>query len=202
MSEVEGRIESGKWIQTHLSRVLLQLERGKRTGALHLTATEVTQLVIVEGHIVFAEAPEDTALLFERLVNEGSLEPISARRIERRVAEATSWSGIVRAAELVIQDARVAPNMLRVQQASLATRSCWKQRWWKRSVKARLRHAFERSFAAMGVAFRVLKKRAVWARPNTCSPLAATACCALSMAREPSMKFSSRARWEQTKARA
>lgn len=119
MSEVEGRIESGKWIQTHLSRVLLQLERGKRTGALHLTAAEVTQLVIVEGQIVFAEAPEDTALLFERLVNEGSLEPISARRIERRVAEAPSWSGIVRAAELVIQDARVAPNML--QQALLAT---------------------------------------------------------------------------------
>ena len=119
MSEVEGRIESGKWIQTHLSRVLLQLERGRRTGALHLTAAEVTQLVIVEGQIVFAEAPEDTALLFERLVNEGSLEPISARRIERRVAEAPSWSGIVRAAELVIQDARVAPNML--QQALLAT---------------------------------------------------------------------------------
>ena len=89
MSEVEGRIESAKWIQTHLSRVLLQLERGKRTGALHLTAGEVvTQLVVSDGQIVFAEAAEDTSLLFEHLVNEGLLEPISARRIERRVAEA------------------------------------------------------------------------------------------------------------------
>jgi len=120
MSEVEGCIESSKWIQTHLSRVLLQLERGSRTGALHLTAGEVvTQLVIVDGQIVFAEAPEDTSLLFECLVEEGSLEPISARRIEGRVGEAPSWSGIVRAAELVIQDARVAPNML--QQALLTT---------------------------------------------------------------------------------
>jgi tetratricopeptide (TPR) repeat protein len=119
MSEVEGVIESTKWIQTHISRVLLQLARGRRTGALHVTAAEVTQIVIVDGTVVFAEAEADTSLLFERLVTDGALEPISARRIERRVAEARGWSGIVRAAELVIQDARVAPNVL--QQALLAT---------------------------------------------------------------------------------
>ena len=116
----EGTIEPSKWIQTHIARVLLQLERGKRTGALHITAgSQSTQLVIVEGHVVFAEAAEDCSLLFGRLVDEGALEPIGARRIERRVSEARGWSGLMRGAELVIQDARVAPNVL--QQALLAT---------------------------------------------------------------------------------
>lgn len=120
MSEAEGVIESTKWIQTHLSRVLLQLERGKRTGALHVTSSGVTtQMVIVDGHLVFAESEADTALLLERLIKDGSLDAISARRLERRVAEARGWSGIVRAAELMIQDARVGPSLL--QQAMTAT---------------------------------------------------------------------------------
>lgn len=120
VSEAEGVIESTKWIQTHIARVLLQLERGKRTGALHVTSSEGTaQMVIVDGHVVFAESEADTSLLFERLIKDGSLDAISARRLERRVAEARGWSGIVRAAELMIQDARVVPNLL--QQALAAT---------------------------------------------------------------------------------
>jgi tetratricopeptide (TPR) repeat protein len=114
-SVVRGRLDPERPIQSHLARALLLLVRAKRTGALQLSVTGPkptrTQLVIVDGHIVFAEADLDAAHLLERLVEEGALAAAQATRIERELLADRGWSGVVRAAELAVTQAHVAPHI-------------------------------------------------------------------------------------------
>ena len=112
---IEGRLDPERPIQTHLARALLPLVRGKRTGAMRLTIGGARptrmQIVIADGQIVFAEADADASLLLERLVEQGALGSTQAMRIERRLLDERSWSGMVTASELAVAEAQVPPNV-------------------------------------------------------------------------------------------
>lgn len=112
---VEGRIDPERPIQTHLARALLPIVRAKRTGALQVVLpgakSSRTQIVIVDGHIVFAESEPDAHAVLERLVAQGALQGPQALRIERRLLEERSWSGMVKASELAVSEAQVPPNV-------------------------------------------------------------------------------------------
>jgi tetratricopeptide (TPR) repeat protein len=88
--------------------------RSKRTGALQLTSGGLrpmrTQLVIADGHLVFAESEADTGRVLRKLVERGLLTANEAQRLERRVLEVGGWSGMVKATELAVAEAHVAPN--------------------------------------------------------------------------------------------
>ena len=104
---IQGRIDPSRPIQTHLARALLPLVRSKRTGALQLTSGGLrpmrTQLVIADGHLVFAESEADTGRVLRKLVERGLLTANEAQRLERRVLEVGGWSGMVKATELAVK---------------------------------------------------------------------------------------------------
>ena len=114
-SVIQGRIDPERPIQSHLARALLPLVRGKRTGALQLAVSTPrpirTQIVIVEGHIVFAEAEPDASRLLEHLTEQGVLGTPQAIRLERELLENRGWSGMMRASELAVTHGDVPPHV-------------------------------------------------------------------------------------------
>jgi tetratricopeptide (TPR) repeat protein len=114
-SVVQGRIDPKRPIQSHLARALLPLVRGRRTGALQVAVSVPrparTQIVIVEGKIVFAEAEADASRLLQRLAAQGALGAPQAIRLERELLENRGWSGMVRASELAVTHAEVPPHV-------------------------------------------------------------------------------------------
>lgn len=114
----EGKVEPGRPVQTHLARALLPLVRAKSTGALGFvdlgsegegSVGRQTQLVLVEGQLVFAESEGDAARCLQQLVERGALGAPQAVRLERRVLEEPGWSALVRASELAVTEGRVPP---------------------------------------------------------------------------------------------
>ncbi len=114
-SRSRGVIEPGRPIQTHLARLLLALGRGRRTGVIRVVARPPaepqTQLVVVDGRLVFAESPSDARLLLERLLERRLLEPALVEAIAERAARERSWSPLVRLSELVVTEGRLEPAL-------------------------------------------------------------------------------------------
>lgn len=110
-----GRIERARPIQTHLARLLLALGRGRRTGAIRVASgasSELpTQLVVVDGKLVFAESPPDAAEMLARFVERGLLDAPRAAAIGERVEREHTWSRLVRASELVVRETDVPPSL-------------------------------------------------------------------------------------------